>query len=71
MCSNCEAPSGEKLDGVFCYHVLSPQGEEQKRGQAMFDTMNPNSPYFLDYVEELTSYYPEEEEGYDSWEEEE
>ena len=37
----------------------------------MFDTMNPNSPYFLDYVEELTSYYPEEEEGYDSWEEEE
>lgn len=30
----------------------------------MFDTMNPDSPYFLDYVEELTAWYPEEEEDY-------
>lgn len=30
----------------------------------MFDTMNPDSPYFLDYVEELITWYPEDEEDY-------
>ena len=38
----------------------------------MFSTMNPDSPYFLDYVEELTEFYPEEEKYYlDDYEEEE
>ena len=34
----------------------------------MFDTMDPDSPYFLDYVEELTAWYPEEEEDYEVYE---
>ena len=37
----------------------------------MFDTMNPDSPYFLDYVEELTAWYPEDEEDYEVYEDEE
>ena len=53
-------------------HTLAPQTcilviskcSPQERGYKMFDTMNPNSPYFLDYVDELTYYYPEDEEDY-------
>ena len=26
----------------------------------MFDTMDINSPYFIDYVNELEDYYPDE-----------
>lgn len=26
----------------------------------MFETMNPNSPYFFDYIAELETYYPDE-----------
>lgn len=26
----------------------------------MFETMNPNSPYFSDYIDELETYYPDE-----------
>ena len=26
----------------------------------MFETMNPNSPYFYNYIDELEAYYPDE-----------
>lgn len=26
----------------------------------MFETMNPNSPYFSDYIDEFEAYYPDE-----------
>ena len=26
----------------------------------MFETMNPNSSYFSDYIDELEAYYPDE-----------
>ena len=37
----------------------------------MFHTMDPDSPYFLDYIEELTEFYPEEEVDYGDYEDEE
>ena len=52
----------------WCYTKVSPQGKTQKRERAMFDTMNPDSPYFLDYVEELTAWYPEDEEDFEDYE---
>lgn len=46
--------------------VLCSQRKEThvRKVGAMFETMNPDSPYFLDYVEELTAWYPEDEEDY-------
>ena len=52
----------------WCYTNASPQGEHVRKVRAMFDTLNPDSPYFLDYVEELTAWYPEEEEDYEDYE---
>ena len=30
----------------------------------MFDVIDPSSPYVIDYIDELTYYYPEDEEDY-------
>ena len=46
-----------------CILVVS-KCDQEERGQTMFDTMDPSSPYFLDYIDELTYYYPEDEEDY-------
>ena len=47
---------------------LARKGKHVRKVRTMFDTMNPDSPYFLDYVEELTAWYPEEEEDYEDYE---
>ena len=47
---------------------LARKGKHVRKVGAMFDTMDPDSPYFLDYVEELTAWYPEEEEDYEVYE---
>lgn len=37
----------------------------------MFETMNPDSPNFLDYIDELEAYYPDEPCYFDIEDEEE
>ena len=37
----------------------------------MFETMDPDSPYFFDYIDELESYYPDEPCYFDTDDEEE
>ena len=46
------------------------QGTNRKDLQ-MFDTMNPNSPYFSDYIDELEAYYPDEPMEFDFEDEDE
>lgn len=36
----------------------------------MFETMNPSSPNFLDYIDELEAYYPDEPMYFDEDEDE-
>ena len=37
----------------------------------MFETMNPNSPYFSDYSDEREAYYPDEPTDFDFEDEDE
>ena len=37
----------------------------------MFETMNPNSPYFSDYIDELEAYSPDEPMEFDFEDEDE
>lgn len=52
------------------YNNSCKQARNRKDLQ-MFETMNPNSPYFSDYIDELEAYYPDEPMEFDFEDEEE
>ena len=58
-----------KLGGIP-HNNSCKQGTNRKDLQ-MFETMNPNSQYFFDYIDELEAYYPDEPMEFDFEDEDE
>ena len=74
LLSDCEGIVSKKQCLAKTYRIphnnSCKQGTNRKDLQ-MFETMNPNSPYFSDYIDELEAYYPDEPMEFDFEDEDE